>query len=56
MLKTQTTFSPLECGLCKESDCLYRYSYNELYRAGQKIAIKNCKRLTQKRRLDEKDA
>jgi hypothetical protein len=47
MLKTQTHFNPLECGLCKEWDCPYRMNYDSIYRAGQKIKIAACKRLQQ---------
>ena len=45
MVKYQKTFNPLECGLCKETDCMYKECYEGMYNAGKKIFILNCKRL-----------
>ncbi len=45
MLKHQTTFSPLECGLCKYANCSRRQIYESLYHAGMKVRVSDCKRL-----------
>ena len=45
MLKTQKDFNPLECGLCKKRDCLYRRHSEELYRHGFRIPVNRCRRL-----------
>ena len=45
MNKYQKTFSPLECGLCKETDCMYKDNYESLYQAGIQIKVSYCKRL-----------
>lgn len=50
MTKTQKTFNPLECKLCRESDCPYRFCYESMYSSGQKIAIANCKRLLREKK------
>ncbi len=45
MLKTQKTFSPLECRLCNNCNCRYFFIYDQLYKSGLKIRIKDCVRL-----------
>ncbi len=50
MLKTQLSFSPLECGLCKENECMYKECYESLYNTGKKIMVTNCKRMREEKR------
>ena len=45
MLKTQKDFNPLECGLCKETDFIYRRQSEELYRLGFRGPVSRCRRL-----------
>lgn len=53
MYKTQKTFSPLDCGLCKCFDCKYRANYEQLYSVGFKIPISECKRLKDRKRMEK---
>ena len=53
MLKNQKTFSALECGLCKETECMYRDCYESMYSMGKRILVSNCKRLREKERKEK---
>ena len=53
MVSKQKTFNPLECGLCKETECMYRDCYESMYNAGKRILIANCKRLREKIRKEK---
>lgn len=49
MYKTQKTFSPLECGLCKHYGCKYYKYYEQNYRAGFKVPASDCERIQQEK-------
>lgn len=49
MYKTQKTFSPLECSLCKHYNCKYRAHFEQLYNSGFKIPVADCERLRAQR-------
>lgn len=53
MLKTQKTFSPLNCKLCDRFDCKFRLKTEHLYSIGYMIQVNDCLRL-QQQRADEK--
>ena len=50
MIKNQKTFNPLECGMCKETGCMYQKNYESLYQAGIQIKVSYCKRLQKRGR------
>ncbi len=53
MKRYQKYFSPLECGLCGETNCLYKSCYESMYNTGKRIAVANCKRLQEQKRKEK---